>query len=294
MLNRPDITLEAAAGPDLASSAWRADTARTPSRALDPSHPLERRSAFLLRLFRLYLQIMFWRRFHAVRVVPETLPPSYDGRPLIVYCNHPSWWDPALLLLALPRLLPGRLGFGPMDAAELDRYAVLQRMGLFGIEPGTARGAASFLRVARAGLTRPAACLVITAEGAFTDPRARPVRLRAGLAHLARRSPEAVVLPLAMEYTFWNESKPEALLRFGAPVRLAAKASVAEWQHALEDGLTTTMGKLASASMSRNSADFDKVFSGTAGVGGLYDAWRRVRATMTGQSFDARHEPKRR
>ena len=290
MLNRPDTALEGVADTDpVVSSAWL-----NPKPALDATHPLERRSAFLLSLFRLYLQFMFWRRFHAVRVVPETLPPPYPGRPLIVYCNHPSWWDPALLLLALPRLLPGRRGFGPMDAVELDRYAVLQRMGLFGIEPGTARGAASFLRVARAGLTQPAACLVITAEGAFTDARARPVCLRAGLAHLARRSPEAMVLPLAMEYTFWNESKPEALLRFGTPVRLAPTASVAEWQRALEDGLTTTMGKLAVASMSRNSAAFVQVFSGTAGAGALYDCWRRVRAAVTGQPFDARHEPKRR
>ncbi len=294
MLNRPDITLEAAAAESrLVSSTWQAGSLRESRHVLDTSHPLQQRSAFLLKLFRFYLQVMFWRRFHAVRVVPDTIPPPYAGRPLIVYCNHPSWWDPALLLLALPRLLPGRLGFGPMDAAELNRYAVLRRMGLFGIEPGTPRGAASFLRVARAGLAQPAACLVITAEGAFTDARARPVRLRAGLAHLARRSPDAMVLPLAMEYTFWNESRPEALLRFGAPVRLAGTASVADWQSALEDGLTSTMNHLASASMSRNSTEFVQLFSGTAGVGGLYDAWRRTRAALTGQPFDARHEPER-
>ena len=265
-----------------------------PSGALDESHPLQQRSAILLGLFRFYLQLMFWRRFDAVRVVPGTIPPSHTGRPLIVYCNHPSWWDPALLLLALPRLLPRRLGFGPMDAVELDRYAVLRRMGLFGIEPGTARGAAAFLRIARTGLARPDACLVITAEGAFTDARARPVRLRAGLAHLARRNPQAVVLPLAMEYTFWNESKPEALLRFGEPVCLPTNASVADWQRALEDGLTTTMDQLASASVRRDNTAFVQLFSGTAGAGALYDTWRRVRATLTGQTFNARHEPERR
>ncbi len=57
--------------------------------------------------------------------------------------------------------------------------------------------------------------LWITAEGAFTDHRARPVALRPGLAHLARQVPGAVILPLALDYTFWNESRPEALLRFG-------------------------------------------------------------------------------
>ena len=291
MLNRPDVTLQAAPGHDLAASSWQVES-RRPSP--DLSHPLQQRSPILLWLFRLYLQFLFWRRFDAVRVVPATIPPTHAGRPLIVYCNHPSWWDPALLLLALPRLLPRRLGFGPMDAVELERYAVLRRMGLFGVVPGSARSAAAFLRTARIGLARPEACLVITAEGAFTDARARPIRLRAGLAHLARRSPEAVVLPLAMEYTFWNESKPEALLRFGAPVCLPPEASVADWQRALEDSLTTTMDELASASMSRDGNAFVQLFSGTAGAGSLYDTWRRLRAALAGQTFSARHEPRRR
>ena len=290
MLNRPDLTLQAAPGHDLAASARQMES-RPPSP--DFSHPLQRRSPILLWLFRLYLQFLFWRRFDAVRVAPATIPPLYAGRPLIVYCNHPSWWDPALLLLALPRLLPRRLGFGPMDAVELERYAVLRRMGLFGIVPGSARGAADFLRVARIGLARPDACLVITAEGAFTDARARPVRLRAGLAHLARRSPEAVVLPLAMEYTFWNESKPEVLLRFGAPVCLPPEASVAEWQRALEDSLTTTMDQLASASMSRDGNASVQLFSGTAGAGRRYAPRRRRRAARAGPAISARHEPRR-
>ena len=36
------------------------------------------------------------------------------------------------------------------------------------------------------------------------------------MAHLARRVPGAVILPMAVEYTFWNESRAEALVRFGA------------------------------------------------------------------------------
>ncbi len=251
-------------------------------------HPLRLYSPVRVALFRLYLRFLFWRRFSAVRLAHGARPADFAGRPLVAYCNHPSWWDPALLLLTLPRLLQRR-GFGPMDSAELERYGLFRRMGMFPVEPGSRRSAAAFLRIAQEGLAEPGSCLCITAEGAFTDPRVRPVRLRAGLAHLARRMPEAVFLPVALEYGFWNESKPEALLRFGTPVRPVGEASVADWQQALEAGLVETMDALAAASAARDPAAFSLVFSGTAGVGGIYDGWRRARAMATGRPFMARH-----
>ena len=257
------------------------------------SSPLARHSPSLVALFRLYLRWYFWRRFSAVRINNGSVPPVFAGRPMVIYCNHPSWWDPALMLLAVPHLTQRR-GFGPMDAAELARYALFQRMGIFGIEPGTPRGAAQFLRTAAAVLAEPDACLCITAEGSFTDPRLRPVRLRPGLAHLARRHPDAVFLPLALEYSFWNESKPEALLRFGAPVQPVGGTSVGDWQAALEAGLTGTMDALAAASAARQASGFVTLFRGTAGTGGIYGAWSRARAALAGRSYSARHEPRSR
>ncbi len=218
----------------------------------------------------------------------------HPGRPLVIYTNHPSWWDPALLLFALPKLFPGRMCFGPMDGAALGRYRLFERMGIFGIDPHSPQGARDFLRVADQGLARPDALLCITAEGAFTDARVRPVRLRPGLAHLARRAPQAVFLPLALEYGFWNESQPEALMRFGQPVEPGVAetgADVQERQARLEGALAATMDALAEESISRNAALFRPLLQGTAGVGGIYDLYRRARAAVRGDRFDPRHEP---
>jgi hypothetical protein len=131
--------------------------------------------------------------------------------------------------------------------------------------------------------------MCITAEGAFTDARVRPVRLRPGLAHLARRVPHAVFLPLALEYTFWNESRPEALLRFGKPVDLACSA--ADVQSRLEAALTQTMDVLAEESIARDPTLFQPLLRGTSGVGGIYDTYRRASAVLRGRAFDASHEP---
>jgi 1-acyl-sn-glycerol-3-phosphate acyltransferase len=251
---------------------------------------MPRHAPVLFFLFRWYLRWIFWRSFDAVRLSRAHMPDGFTGRPLVIYCNHPSWWDPALMILALPRIFPGRRGYGPMDAVELKRYGLFRNMGVFGIEPGTRRGAARFLRVAASLLRAPESCLCVTAEGAFTDPRLRPIRLRHGLAHLARRCPDAVFLPMALDYPFWNESKPEALLRFGPAVQPPADGTITAWQAALESALTEAMDGLAEESAARNPAAFTRIFSGTAGVGGVYDVWRRARATMSGQAFSARHQ----
>jgi 1-acyl-sn-glycerol-3-phosphate acyltransferase len=252
---------------------------------------LPRRSSALVFLFRLYLRWFFWRRFEAVRILGTSLPPQFAGRPLLIYCNHPSWWDPALMLLTIPKFFPSRRGFGPMEASALKRYGVLRIMGIFGIDTQDPGAAARFLRAARDILRAPETVLCVTAEGEFTDPRLRPVKLRRGLSHVSQACPEAIFLPLALEYSFWNESKPEALMAFGKPLTAQAGVARAEMQCRLEQALQETMDNLAEASSRRTPEAFRLIYRGTSGVGGLYDLWRRLRATLRGEGFEARHQP---
>ena len=255
--------------------------------------PVAARSGPLFWAFGWYLRWYFHRRFHAVRLSRAGPPRAQPGRPLIIYSNHPSWWDPALYILLCTKLFPGRPGYGPMDAKALGRYGVLERMGVFGIALDSKRGAAHFLATSLRVLSGPGAILWVTAEGGFADPRQRPVRLRPGIAHLARRVPGAVILPLALEYIFWNESKPEALVRFGDPIETGAGTgrgrSVAEWTAHLEAELTRTMDALAAESMQRDPCLFQPVLRGAAGVGGAYDLYRRARALAGGRRFDPSH-----
>jgi 1-acyl-sn-glycerol-3-phosphate acyltransferase len=255
-------------------------------------NPLAARSPVLFALFRLYLHWYFWRHFSGVRLSGSALPPSYEGRPLVVYTNHPSWWDPALFILVTGKLFPGRHAFGPMDAAELRRYGLFRRMGVFGVEP-TRRGAAIFLQVARRSLSHANSVMWVTAEGKFTDPRVRPILLRPGIAHLPRHVPNAIFLPVALEYSFWNESRPEALIRVGSPVDHTGDMSVDGWRAALEQALERNVDALAAESMTRDPGLFTSLLRGTAGVGGIYDMWRRARALLTWRTFRARHEQER-
>jgi hypothetical protein len=53
------------------------------------------------------------------------------------------------------------------------------------------------------------------------DNRQRPLGVKPGVARLPEIAPDALVLPLAIEYGFWMERGGEAFIAFGAPMRPA-------------------------------------------------------------------------
>jgi 1-acyl-sn-glycerol-3-phosphate acyltransferase len=210
----------------------------------------------------------------------------------VLFVNHASWWDPLICLLLDRRYFPDREASAPIDARALTQYRFFERLGFFGVEQGTRRGAITFLRTAEARLARPRATLWLTPQGRFADVRERPVRFAAGLGHLASRAPHACYVPVALEYPFWEESRPEALVRFGEPVALPPGIQANEASARLESALATTQDALAEEALLRQPDRFACLLAGGAGVGGIYDLWRRLRAWARGRSFRAEHGTK--
>jgi 1-acyl-sn-glycerol-3-phosphate acyltransferase len=251
--------------------------------------PVALRSERMFGVFARYLAWRMSREFHGVRLSVDGRPEVEADRPLIVYSNHPSWWDPAMMIVLAHRLFPGRPGFAPMDQAAFERYGIFRRMGVFGIATDGWAGARRFLEVSERVLDTPGGMMWVNAEGTFTDARARPVALRPGVAHLARRRRDALLVPLAMEFGFWDESKPEALARFGAPVALGGVRSVREIDVRLTEALERTMDGLAADSLTRDPARFMALVRGRTGADLVYDGWRRAKSLMRGRRFDPAH-----
>lgn len=241
---------------------------------------------WLFRGFRKYAVRYARKHFHAVRLSKASAAIAKDG-PVLVAMNHPSWWDP-ILCFVLSREFGSRPHYGAIDARAVEKYQFMKRAGLFPVEMNSLRGAAAFLKTGEAILAKDNV-LWITAQGEFADVRKRPLDLRSGVGHLAAKMTRGVVLPIAVEYAYWNESKPEALVRIGEPLppqTLDGKA----WTRLIEERLTQTLDNLAVEAISRDAGKFTSLVSGRVGVGGVYDAWRRSKAWLTGRPFDASHE----
>ncbi len=256
--------------------------------------PEASRSTTALRFFRFALRRQLRRSFHSIRLAKSGVPAVDDALPLIVYFNHPSWWDGASVPVVLDLLFPRRRIFGPIDAEALERYGFMRRLGFFGVRRDSYVGAARFLRIARRLLARPDTLFCLTPQGRFADPRERPVLFEPGLAAAIASVARVTVLPMAVEYPFWSEKLPEALARFGEPMTLGRDVPMTtEALHALlSDRLTATMDRLAHDATTRDPSRFVELFEGRVGVGGFYDLGRRLEAWSRGRRFDAAHAPR--
>jgi 1-acyl-sn-glycerol-3-phosphate acyltransferase len=255
----------------------------------EPS-PLALRDARLYAFFHVVFTRFFRRHMGALRVPPWGMPADHGRRPLIVLANHPSWWDGVAFMLLSARLFPTRQVFIPMEAAALAKYRFMRRLGVFGIEPGP-RGAVAFLRTAAEVLAAPRAMLWMNAPGRFQDVRERPVVIAPGVTRLPEITPDAVVLPLALDYVFWTEPRAEMLAAFGTPLEARDLLTLdREAREArIREALTETMDRLTAEAITRDPARFVVVAEGAEGMGGIYDHWRRFTALLRGRRFDPRH-----
>jgi 1-acyl-sn-glycerol-3-phosphate acyltransferase len=244
----------------------------------------------LLRIFSSYSRWYVGRHFHSVSLSRSGSVPSTTEIPIIVYLNHASWWDPLVGLLLAQKFWPARRHYAPIDAAALSRYRILSRLGFFGVEANTPRGAATFLKSSVEILKSSSSVIWITSEGRFRDPRTRPVELRPGLAHLARRISPAIVVPLAIEYPFWEERFPEVLCRFGTPIESSSQSrTTARWTAHFAQTMRNNQDALAAESMARGPEMFQTILRGRVGVGAVYDAWRWGIAKLKGERFHRDH-----
>ena len=262
-------------------------------------------ASWKLRFFRRYARRFIAKNFHSVRLlnaVPEkdTDRPKADAMsristifadqtdnsgPLVIAANHPSWWDPMVAIFLAEKFAKQRRHYAPIEDVMLERYGIFKNLGFYGVEKDTAKGLKDFLHVGNHILEQADSVIWMTPEGNFTDPRVRPISIKKGLASLVSKNTKAKVLPLAIEYTFWNEKKPEILVHAGKlisaeniPSNDNPSSTLTKRLHEeIQTQMQLAIDDLASFSQQRNPQHFSSLLGGSAGVGGFYGWWQKLR-----------------
>ncbi|MFL6450678.1 MAG: lysophospholipid acyltransferase family protein [Bryobacteraceae bacterium] len=257
------------------------------STSLSPPHI----STWQLRLFAHYCRRYLSRHFHRLYLLEQSPLSELGDRPILICLNHPSWWDPILAVFLSQRLFATRRHYGPIAAAGMSKYKFFEKLGFFAIDTQRREGAFRFLQIGRSVLTTPNGTLWVTAQGQFEDARVRPTTFQPGVGYLARFSSGCIMLPLAIEYSFWRERTPEAFACFGEPIEIRdgrAKAA-AEWTRNFALSVERTQDHLAQRVKTGQESHFEELLSGAAGVGGVYDLWRGMKSYARGKRFRAEH-----
>ena len=229
------------------------------------------------------------------QIVQQALGRVFIGAVRRVYHDHAGDALSNKMKLALPRLKRLLRALRTILHA-LERYGFFRKLGLFPVEQETARGASQFLRYATRVASTPNSVLWLTPQGRFADPRVRPLVFKDGMAALLTRLPRVTVVPLAIEYAYWDERLPEVLMNWGEPIRNNGGdiRSKEMWNATITAGLSRAQDELAALAATRDAARFDTLLEGKAGIGLIYDVWRRIRSRYQGKSYDAEHASIRR
>ncbi len=235
------------------------------------------------RVFAWYVRRLLRKRFNALRLATGGRDvfeqAACDTAPLVVAFNHVSWWDPLLGFHIARQLTPTRPTLGPMDADQLRRFAMLRKIGVFGIDPDdpASLGAMRDYVVPR---LRTGDALWIPPQGRFEDPRT-PVRVRPGAAAVVSALAErANVISLAIELPFWQDQRPEVSLR-AALVQAPDQQTTASWHRVIGDAMQSNADALAELVRARDPSAFEILDAKTARAEGrinpVYDLMLRLR-----------------
>jgi 1-acyl-sn-glycerol-3-phosphate acyltransferase len=243
------------------------------------------------RGFSIVVRRMFRKQFASVRAVKGSVDilRALDHREsaAIIALNHSSWWDPLVCVLLGTVQTPSRTHAAPMDIEQLRRFKFMRKIGIFGVSPDDPRSLPRMLRHVKGRFDHEPRCtLWITPQGEFRDVRDE-IALRPGAGAVAARAcerREIPVLALAIEYTFWEDKRPEVFLRVervtppDLPDYATRPERIEAWTNEIERAMRENQSALAQIVMERDPRPFELVLGGKEGANHpLYDLWLRLR-----------------
>jgi hypothetical protein len=105
------------------------------------------------------------------------------------------------------------------------------------------------------------------------------------------RSGRLTCVPVAIEYVYWNERLPEILVNIGEPLEIAdgTMEDARTWTNLLSYAMAASLDELAMLAMERDPYAFETILSGSGGIGGVYEIWKRFTCAIAGRPYHHDH-----
>lgn len=204
-------------------------------------------SPFFIKTFRIYVRLLFKRRFKQVWIRQEYHP--YEKSRSIYYLNHHSWWD-GIIPLLLNEYRFQQQARALMEDKQMKRYGFFKKIGAFSINREDPRKAVASLRYAVQSMQRENASLFIYPEGSITPAGSEP-SFEGGLAWLHDKLPDVDFVPIGIYMHTIRGDKPELHLHVGEKVDIRPELEKESKTELFEQKLESLLEQL------RETAGFD-------------------------------------
>lgn len=234
------------------------------------------KSAFMTRLIGVYFRKKIRRTFAAVHLKgAEYGMPERDNVPLVLYANHPSWWD-AVLPVILSNQVFRHDAYAMMEEKQMRQYGFFRRIGCFSVVREHPREAVKSLRFATDLLRNRSRVLWIFPQGTLISAEKRPLHFYNGTAHLLRALGDVTSVPVAFRYEFVEKERPEVFIAFGKPwhIRSDERVEIEMTTSILQQLLEYEMDVQREDVMEREFGTYETILTGARSVNERWDALR--------------------
>ncbi len=198
-------------------------------------------SKFWLWVASMFFFNMLQNRFYAFRYEgDENYFESEKDVPTILFAPHCNWWDGIVFYNITHRIFHKEIR---LMVEELNRFPLLRRGGAYSVNKKSPQSAMKALQYSVDVVGDLRNMLCIFPQGIIRPPHYRPFEFQTGLTYIAqnavKRYGKINLIPVAINYCFLRDNRPEVLVKFGKRIELnEAKIYRKEYTHFLERALT--------------------------------------------------------
>lgn len=163
---------------------------------------------------------MLEHRFFSLKIKNEE---NYNKRNTdfanIIYAPHNNWWDGIVGYNLCRRIFKTDIR---MMIEEMNRFPILGKAGAFPVNKKSAQASMKALQYSVEQLCDKDISLWLFPQGIIRPPMYRPIEFQTGMAYIAKNVVKKAgginLIPVAVNYPFLREDKPEVLCEVGEPV----------------------------------------------------------------------------
>lgn len=230
---------------------------------MSPENMLEaNKNAFLGKIFAIYNRNLLKRRFQSLQVSgSDFLLNRHKNVPLIIYCNHSSWWD-GLIAFQISFEL-GLDSFLMMEEKHLKKLFLFRKLGAFSVVREKPREAFESINYSVKLLTENSnRTLWIFPQGEILPNDLRPIVFFGGLTKIIKKTEKCLLASLSIRYEFLGQFKPQIFVKIEKPEMISTDSGFNSKQMTknFAEQLTENLDSLKTDVISRNFADYKSIF----------------------------------
>ena len=180
-------------------------------------------SSFWLWVADRYFYGMLEKRFHGFyyKGAEKFYLQKAPNTPIILFAPHHNWWDGMVGYNICNRIFKKEIR---LMIEELNRFPLIRRGGAFSVNKKSPQASMPALKFAVDAVGDPNNILYIFPEGIIKPPNHRPLELQTGMTYIAEKAAKkfgkVALMPVAVNYYFLRDNRPEVLVEFGDIINL--------------------------------------------------------------------------